>query len=166
MSCAHLAAQPNFMSHIWEAEWCHLYNLGLKFQNPGQNFLLSLSPTTDSFTPELKTNEEQKPAVAVLIITCSPISLLKKFLRYNFLMRTNFFQWPHHIACRIFSWACKPLVVACRIQFPDKGWNPSPFALGAQSLSYWTTRGVLDPLFLDCFPFMPAVPSSLKIINN
>ena len=73
MSCAHLAAQPNFMSHIWEAEWCHLYNLGLKFQNPGQNFLLSLSPTTDSFTPELKTNKEQKQAVAVLIISCSPL---------------------------------------------------------------------------------------------
>ena len=62
--------------------------------------------------------------------------------------------------------ACKLLVVAYKIYFPDQGWNPSPFLLGARSLSYWTTRGVLDPLFLDCFPFVPAVLSSLKIIND
>ena len=31
------------------------------------------------------------------------------------------------------------LVVACRNQFPDQGSNPSPSALVAWSLSYWTT---------------------------
>ena len=82
MSCAHLAAQPNFMSHIWEAEWCHLYNLGLKFQNPGQNFLLSLPPTTDGFTPELKTNEEQKQACCCVdYFLLTSISLLKKIFK-------------------------------------------------------------------------------------
>lgn len=36
------------------------------------------------------------------------------------------------------------LAEACRIfrfhMFPDQGSNPGPLALGAQSLSHWTTR--------------------------
>ena len=42
MFCAHVAAQPDFMPPIWEAEWYIIYiyiyisyNLGLKFQSPG-----------------------------------------------------------------------------------------------------------------------------------
>ena len=88
--------------------------LDLNSKTLARNFCLAFPPQLTGFTPELKTNEEQKPAVAVLIITCSPISLLKKILRYNFLMRTNFFQWPHHTACRIFSWGMKTL--SCDMQ--------------------------------------------------
>ena len=55
------------------------YNFGLKFQNPGQNFLLGLSPKTDGFTPELKTNEEQKQACAVLFLAHLYFSIKKKF---------------------------------------------------------------------------------------
>ena len=32
------------------------------------------------------------------------------------------------------------LVAARRIYLPDQGWNPGPPALGARSLSHWTTR--------------------------
>ena len=69
------------------------YNLGLKFQNPGQNFLLSVSSITNSFTPELKTNEEQKQACCgVNYFLLTSISLFKKnFKVYIFLMWTNFF---------------------------------------------------------------------------
>ena len=92
MSCAYLAAHPDLMSPIWEAEWYIIlyiyiisYNLGLKFQNPGQNFLLSLSSTTDGFTPELKTNEEQKQACCCVdYFLLTSISLLKKILSYIF----------------------------------------------------------------------------------
>ena len=87
MFFAHLAAQPDIIPPIWEAEWyilyiyiyIYIYNLGLKFQNPGQNFLLSLPPTTDGFTPELKTNEEQKQACCCVdYFLLTSISLLKK----------------------------------------------------------------------------------------
>ena len=87
MFCAHVAAQPDFMPPIWEAEWYIIYiyisyNLGLKFQSPGQNFLLSLSPTTDGFTPELKTNEEQKQACCCVdYFLLTSISLLKTFFK-------------------------------------------------------------------------------------
>ena len=69
------------------------HNLGLKFQKPGQYLLLSLSPTTDGFTPQLKTNEEQKQACCcVNYFLLTSISLFKKnFKVYIFLMWTNFF---------------------------------------------------------------------------
>ena len=38
--------------------------------------------------------------------------------------------------------------MACGIQFPDQGLKPVPLALGAQSLSHWTTREVPLPVFL------------------
>ena len=173
MFCAHLAAQPDFMSPIWEAEWYIIlyiyiisYNLGLKFQNPGQNFLLSLSSTTDGFTPELKTNEEQKQACCCVdYFLLTSISLFKKILRYIYFNVDQSFSMATSYSMQDFSWGMQTVRVACRIQFPDQGWKPSPFALGARSLSHQTTRGVLDPLFPDCFPFIPAVLSSLKIIN-
>ena len=43
--------------------------------------------------------------------------------------------------------ACKPLVVACGILVPWLGIEPGPPALGAQSLSHWTTRGVPENAF-------------------
>ena len=84
MFFAHLVAQPDIIPPIWEAEWyiLYIYNLGLKFQNPGQNFLLSLPPTTDGFTPELKTNEEQKQACCCVdYFLLTSISLLKKIFK-------------------------------------------------------------------------------------
>ena len=39
-------------------------------------------------------------------------------------------------------WHAESLVVACLIQFPDQELNPGPTALGAESLSHWTTREV------------------------
>ena len=56
-------------------------------------------------------------------------------------------------------------LVACGVLVPEPGVKPLPSALEAQNLNHWTTKGVLDPLFLDCFPFVPAVLSPLKIIN-
>jgi len=42
-------------------------------------FLLSLSPTTDGFTPDLKTNEEQKQACCCVdYFLLTSISLFKK----------------------------------------------------------------------------------------
>ena len=38
------------------------------------------------------------------------------------------------------------LVLACGIQLPDQGLNPGPPALGASSLSHWTTSQVLKYL--------------------
>ena len=50
--------------------------------------------------------------------------------------------------------ACKFLVVACGIFFPDQGLNPGPPALGVWRLSHWTTRKVppycFNLLFLIC----------------
>ena len=42
--------------------------------------------------------------------------------------------------------ACELLVAAYGIQFPDQGLNLEPPALGAWSLSHWTTREV--PIFI------------------
>ena len=42
--------------------------------------------------------------------------------------------------------ACEVLVAAYGIQFPDQGLNLEPLALGARSLSHWTTREV--PIFI------------------
>ena len=39
--------------------------------------------------------------------------------------------------------ACEPLVVACGILVPWSGIEPGPSALGAQSLSHWTTRNCI-----------------------
>ena len=45
--------------------------------------------------------------------------------------------------------ACELLVAACGIWFPNQGSNLGPLpALGAWSLSHWTTRGVPTPIFL------------------
>jgi len=41
MSFAHLAAQPNFMSRIWEAEWCHHIILELNFKALARIFCLA-----------------------------------------------------------------------------------------------------------------------------
>ena len=63
---------------------------------------------------------------------------------------------------KLFIWTCWVLVAACRI-FSCSMWdlvlcpgiNPGPPALGAQSLSHWTTRKVypaslLKPVFPTC----------------
>ena len=42
---------------------------------------------------------------------------------------------------------CEPLAVACGILVPWSGIEPRPSALGAQSLSHWTTRGVPETAF-------------------
>ena len=39
------------------------------------------------------------------------------------------------------------VVAVCGILFPDQQWNPGPPALGARSLSPWTTREVLIAKF-------------------
>ena len=49
-----------------------------------------------------------------------------------------------NICFYLFLWLCWVLVAACGIYFPDQGSNPRPPALGAWSLSHWTTREVPD----------------------
>ena len=39
------------------------------------------------------------------------------------------------------------LLWACGVSFPDRGSNPEPPHLGAQSLSHWDTREVLTLIF-------------------
>ena len=46
--------------------------------------------------------------------------------------------WP----AKPFVVACKLLVEACDMYFPDQELNPGPTALGVWSLSPWTTREV------------------------
>ena len=79
MSCAHLATHPDFMSPTWEAEWWHHIILDLDFKTLARIFCLAFPPTTDGFTPELKTNEEQKQACAVLFLAHLYFSIKKKF---------------------------------------------------------------------------------------
>ena len=64
------------------------------------------------------------------------------------------------VACRcgILVLACKLLVAACGIQFPDQGSNLGSPALGAQSLSHWTTREVPFLLFLYSNPLGYSFP--------
>ena len=88
MSCAYLAAHPDFTSPIWEAEWYIIYIyiyhiiLDLKSKALARIFCLAFPPTTDGFTPELKTNEEQKQACCCVdYFLLTSISLLKTFFK-------------------------------------------------------------------------------------
>ena len=49
--------------------------------------------------------------------------------------------------------------------FPDEGLNAGPLHWELGVLATGPPRESLDPLFLDCFPFVPVVLSPLKIIN-
>ena len=82
MFCGHVTAHPDFMSPIWEAEWCHHIILDLNFKTLARIFCLAFPPTTDGFTPELKTNEEQKQACCCVdYFLLTSISLLKTFFK-------------------------------------------------------------------------------------
>ena len=90
MFCAHVAAQPDFMPPIWEAEWYIIYIyiyishiiLDLNSKALARIFCLAFPPTTDGFTPELKTNEEQKQACCCVdYFLLTSISLLKTFFK-------------------------------------------------------------------------------------
>ena len=48
----------------------------------------------------------------------------------------------------VFTATCRLLIVACKIQFPPPGIESGSPALGAQSLSHWTTREVPELIFL------------------
>ena len=61
------------------------------------------------------------------------------------------------------------LVTACGIQFSDKGSNPGPFVLGAQTLSHWTTKKFLFELltikFFFCFDIESLFPVNWSLPN-
>ena len=82
MFCGHVTAHPDFMSPTWEGEWCHHIILDLNFKTLARIFCLAFPPTTDGFTPELKTNEEQKQACCCVdYFLLTSISLLKTFFK-------------------------------------------------------------------------------------
>lgn len=47
-------------------------------------------------------------------------------------------------ACKSSAVACEPLAAVYGIHFPDQGSNPGPSALGAWSLTHWTSGEILD----------------------
>ena len=50
--------------------------------------------------------------------------------------------------CYVLIATCELSLVACGIEFPDQVFKPGSTALGAQSLSRWTTREDPENLYL------------------
>ena len=70
----------------------------------------------------------------------------------------------YSVILNLFLWLCWVLVAACGIYFPDQGSNPGPPALGAWSLSHWTTREVPYSVILNLI--FPSVDKPKVIFFN
>ena len=103
----------------------------------------------------------------LLIIFLNSFSLFITSLSFKKIF-IYLFIWLHQVllvACRIFSCgmrdlflvvACELLVAACRIQFPDQGWNPGPLHWKRRVLTTGPWGKSLLPPFqtlglVDCF---------------
>ena len=71
------------------------------------------------------------PITLYFLPTLSPCLTILNFIYIYILTYFYLYIWLHRV-----------LVVACGIQFPNKGSNPGTLGLRDESLSHWTTRGV------------------------
>ena len=73
-------------------------------------------------------------------------------------LRSTYFFFFNNIYFYLFIWLGRVLVAACGLYFPEQGSNPGPPALGAWSLSHWTTREVPGKFFQRVFACGHQVP--------